>query len=332
MNYNIAILGGGSWGTAVSKLLSENNHKVRIWFRNKEKAEIVKNIRENKHYLPDIKIPENILVTSDIHEAVKGADIIVLAVPTQEVRGLITKNIDVFNKDAVLVNLSKGLEKDTLYRISQVCEELLPNNKFVALSGPSHAEEVALEMPTTVVAASSDEEVAKLVQDVFMSDYFRVYINTDIIGVEIGGALKNVIALAVGISNGLGFGDNTKAALINRGIHEIARLAEKMGADKLTFLGLSGIGDLVVTCTSVHSRNRKAGILIGKGYTKEEAAEEVGMVVEGIITTHAAYQMAKNESVEMPIVNELYSVLYLDHKATDTVDRLMKRNKKHELN
>lgn len=332
MNYNIAILGGGSWGTAVSKLLSENNHKVRIWFRNKEKAEIVKNIRENKHYLPNIKIPENILVTSDIHEAVKDADIIVLAVPTQEVRGLITKNIDVFNKDAVLVNLSKGLEKDTLYRISQVCEELLPNNKFVALSGPSHAEEVALEMPTTVVAASSDEEVAKLVQDVFMSDYFRVYINTDIIGVEIGGALKNVIALAVGISNGLGFGDNTKAALINRGIHEIARLAEKMGADKLTFLGLSGIGDLVVTCTSVHSRNRKAGILIGKGYTKEEAAEEVGMVVEGIITTHAAYQMAKNESIEMPIVNELYSVLYLDHKATDTVDRLMKRNKKHELN
>jgi glycerol-3-phosphate dehydrogenase (NAD(P)+) len=332
MNYNIAILGGGSWGTAVSKLLSENNHKVRIWFRNKEKAEIVKNIRENKHYLPDIKIPENILVTSDIHEAVKDADIIVLAVPTQEVRGLITKNIDVFNKDAILVNLSKGLEKDTLYRISQVCEELLPNNKFVALSGPSHAEEVALEMPTTVVAASSDEEVAKLVQDVFMSDYFRVYINTDIIGVEIGGALKNVIALAVGISNGLGFGDNTKAALINRGIHEIARLAEKMGADKLTFLGLSGIGDLVVTCTSVHSRNRKAGILIGKGYTKEEAAEEVGMVVEGIITTHAAYQMAKNESIEMPIVNELYSVLYLDHKATDTVDRLMKRNKKHELN
>jgi glycerol-3-phosphate dehydrogenase (NAD(P)+) len=332
MNYNIAILGGGSWGTAVSKLLSENNHKVRIWFRNKEKAEIVKNIRENKHYLPDIKIPENILVTSDIHEAVKDADIIVLAVPTQEVRGLITKNIDVFNKDAVLVNLSKGLEKDTLYRISQVCEELLPNNKFVALSGPSHAEEVALEMPTTVVAASSDEEVAKLVQDVFMSDYFRVYINTDIIGVEIGGALKNVIALAVGISNGLGFGDNTKAALINRGIHEIARLAEKMGADKLTFLGLSGIGDLVVTCTSVHSRNRKAGILIGKGYTKEEAAKEVGMVVEGIITTHAAYQMAKNESIEMPIVNELYSVLYLDHKATDTVDRLMKRNKKHELN
>lgn len=332
MNYNIAILGGGSWGTAVSKLLSENNHKVRIWFRNKEKAEIVKNIRENKHYLPNIKIPENILVTSDIHEAVKDADIIVLAVPTQEVRGLITKNIDVFNKDAILVNLSKGLEKDTLYRISQVCEELLPNNKFVALSGPSHAEEVALEMPTTVVAASSDEEVAKLVQDVFMSDYFRVYINTDIIGVEIGGALKNVIALAVGISNGLGFGDNTKAALINRGIHEIARLAEKMGADKLTFLGLSGIGDLVVTCTSVHSRNRKAGILIGKGYTKEEAAEEVGMVVEGIITTHAAYQMAKNESIEMPIVNELYSVLYLDHKATDTVDRLMKRNKKHELN
>jgi glycerol-3-phosphate dehydrogenase (NAD(P)+) len=332
MNYNIAILGGGSWGTAVSKLLSENNHKVKIWFRNEEKAETVKNTRENKYYLPDIKIPENVLITSDIHEAVTGADIIILAVPTQEVRGLITKNMDVFKNDAILVNLSKGLEKDTLYRISQVCEELLPNNKFVALSGPSHAEEVALEMPTTVVAASRDEEVAELVQDVFMSDYFRVYTNTDIIGVEIGGALKNVIALAVGISNGLGFGDNTKAALINRGILEIARLAEKMGADKLTFLGLSGIGDIVVTCTSVHSRNRRAGILIGKGYTKEEAAEEVGMVVEGIITTYAAYQLAKKASVEMPIVNELYAVLYLDHKASDTVQRLMKRNKKHELN
>lgn len=330
MNYNIAILGGGSWGTAVSKLLSENDHTVKIWFRNEEKAEIVKKTRENKHYLPGIKIPEKVYITSDIKEAVEGAQIIVLAVPTQEIRGLITANMELFKKDALLVNLAKGLEKDTLYRISQVCEELLPENRFVVLSGPSHAEEVALEMPTTVVAASLDEEAAKMVQDIFMSDYFRVYINTDIIGVEIGGALKNVIALAVGISNGLGFGDNTKAALINRGIHEIAKLAEKMGADRLTFLGLSGIGDLVVTCTSVHSRNRRAGILLGKGYTKEEAAEAVGMVVEGIITTHAAYQMAKKAEVEMPIVNELYAVLYSDHKAEDAVDRLMKRNKKHE--
>ncbi|SHI73604.1 glycerol 3-phosphate dehydrogenase (NAD(P)+) [Dethiosulfatibacter aminovorans DSM 17477] len=330
MNYNISILGGGSWGTAVSKLLSENNHNVKIWFRNEKKAEIVKKTRENKHYLPDIKIPEEVYITSDIKEAVEGAEIIVLAVPTQEIRGLITGNIELFKKDAVLVNLAKGLEKDTLYRISQVCEELLPENRFVVLSGPSHAEEVALEMPTTVVAASLDEEAAKMVQDIFMSDYFRVYINTDIIGVEIGGALKNVIALAVGISDGLGFGDNTKAAIINRGIHEIAKLAEKMGADRLTFLGLSGIGDLVVTCTSEHSRNRRAGILLGKGYTKEEAAEEVGMVVEGIITTHAAYQMAKKSEVEMPIVNELYAVLYSDHKAEDAVDRLMKRNKKHE--
>lgn len=332
MNYKIAILGGGSWGTAVSKLLSENNHEVKIWFRNEEKAELVRTSRENKKYLPNIKISDDIIITSDIRFAVKDAEIIVLAVPTQEVRGLIENNKEIINKEVLLVNLSKGLEKDTLYRISQVCEELLPDNKFVALSGPSHAEEVALEMPTTVVAASKDEEVAKLVQDVFMNDYFRVYINTDIIGVEIGGALKNVIALAVGISNGLGFGDNTKAALINRGILEIARLAEKMGADKLTFLGLSGIGDLVVTCTSVHSRNRRAGILIGKGYTKEEATKEVGMVVEGIITTHAAFQMAKRENVEMPIVNELYSVLYLNQKASETVEILMKRNKKHELN
>jgi glycerol-3-phosphate dehydrogenase (NAD(P)+) len=332
MKYKIVVLGGGSWGTAISKVISENGHDVTLWFRDAEKAKLVNENRINDKYLANVKLPENINITSDLDKKLLEADIIILAVPTQNVRELLEKLKDIISKNAIIVNLSKGLEKDTLYRISQICYEIIPANKYVVLSGPSHAEEVALRMPTTVVAASDHIESAKIAQDVFMNDYFRVYTNSDVIGVEIGGALKNVIALAAGISDGLGFGDNTKAALINRGIQEISRLAEKMGADKLTFLGLAGIGDLIVTCTSMHSRNRRAGILIGKGYTKEEAVLEVGMVVEGIITTHAAYDLSKSMNVEMPIVNELYAVLYKGDKASETVKRLMKRDKKDELN
>lgn len=331
MKEKICVIGGGSWGTAISKLLSENNMDVTVWFRDKKKAEDVKSSRENSKYLPGIVIPDEISITDDITESIGTSDIIVIAIPTQQVRNVLALYKDVIASKTILVNLSKGLEKDTLLRISQICKEILPDNKFVALSGPSHAEEVALRMPTTVVAASEDSEAAKKIQDVFMNDYFRVYTNSDVIGVEIGGALKNVIALAAGISDGLGFGDNTKAAIINRGIQEISRLAESMGADKLTFLGLSGIGDLIVTCTSMHSRNRRAGILIGKGLTKEEAVKEVGMVVEGIITTHAAYNLANKLSIEMPIVNELYAILYEGEKASETVKKLMQRDKKDEL-
>lgn len=330
MKNKIVVLGGGSWGTAISKLLFENNQDVTIWFRDKEKADRVKESRENSKYLPGIVIPNGINISDDINEIIKDADIIVIAIPTQQIRNVLNSFKHVINLKTILVNLSKGLEKDTLLRISQICNEILPNNKFVVLSGPSHAEEVALKMPTTVVAASNDIEVSKTIQDVFMNDYFRVYTNSDVIGVEIGGALKNVIALAAGISDGLGFGDNTKAAIINRGIQEISRLAESMGADKLTFLGLSGIGDLIVTCTSMHSRNRRAGILIGKGLTQDEAVKEVGMVVEGIITTHAAYNLSNKLSIEMPIVNELYSILYEGEKASETVKKLMQRDKKDE--
>ncbi|MBN2285396.1 MAG: NAD(P)H-dependent glycerol-3-phosphate dehydrogenase [Tissierellales bacterium] len=332
MSREIIVLGGGSWGTAASKVLVENGHSVTLWFRDDSKAKNVQKTRLNQHYLPDVVLPEKMVISSCIDSNLPSADMVVLAVPTQKIRELLNKFKNFIQPHTILVNLSKGLEKDSLLRISQVCDEILPNNKYVVLSGPSHAEEVALKMPTTVVAASLDEEASKTTQDIFMNDYFRVYTNSDVTGVEIGGALKNVIALAAGISDGLGFGDNTKAALINRGIFEISRLAEKMGADKLTFMGLSGIGDLIVTCTSMHSRNRRAGILIGKGYTREEAAEAVGMVVEGILTTHAAYHLAKKMAVEMPIVNELYAILFLGEKAADTVEKLMKRDKKDELN
>ncbi len=330
MNSKITVLGGGSWGTAVSKLLTENKHEVTIWIRDYERAAMIDEERENKKYLPGISLPKKLNISSDVEETIADSDMIVVAVPTQQVRSVLEGLKHRIDKKTIIVNLSKGLEKNTLFRVSEICAQVLPDNKFVVLSGPSHAEEVALKMPTTVVAASDDDSCSKIVQDTFMNEYFRVYTNPDVIGVEIGGALKNVIALAAGISDGLGFGDNTKAALINRGIQEISRLAEKMGADKLTFLGLSGIGDLIVTCTSMHSRNRRAGILIGKGYAIDKAVSEIGMVVEGIITTHAAHELAEKLSVEMPIVEELYAVLYENEKAAHAVEKLMNREKKDE--
>jgi glycerol-3-phosphate dehydrogenase (NAD(P)+) len=330
MKRTITVLGGGSWGTAVSKLLTENNHDVTIWIRDYDRASIIDKERENKKYLPGILLPNELKISSNVEESIADSDMIVVAVPTQQVRSVLEAFKHRIDKKTIIVNLSKGLEKNTLLRVSEICAGILPENSFVVLSGPSHAEEVALKMPTTVVAASEDDSCSKVVQDTFMNEYFRVYTNSDVIGVEIGGALKNVIALAAGISDGLGFGDNTKAALINRGIQEISRLAEKMGADKLTFLGLSGIGDLIVTCTSMHSRNRRAGILIGKGYTIDDAVKEIGMVVEGILTTHAAHELAEKLSVEMPIVEELYAVLYENEMAAHAVEKLMNREKKDE--
>lgn len=330
MKNKITVLGGGSWGTAISKLLTENKHDVTIWIRDCEQAALIENERENKKYLPGIILPASLTISCNAEDSISHSDIIVIAVPTQQVRLVLEAFKHKIDRKAIIVNLSKGLEKNTMLRVSEICSGILPENKFVVLSGPSHAEEVALKMPTTVVAASDDENCAKIVQDVFMNEYFRVYTNSDVIGVEIGGALKNVIALAAGISDGLGFGDNTKAALINRGIQEISRLAEQMGADKLTFMGLSGIGDLIVTCTSMHGRNRRAGILIGKGYAVDKAIKEIGMVVEGILTTHAAHELAEKLSVEMPIVEELYAVLYENQKAALAVEKLMNRDKKDE--
>lgn len=327
----IGIIGGGSWGTALAILLRNNNHDVDMWFRNKEQVESIKETRENSKYLPNIKIPDEITISNDIEEVIYKKDIIVLAVATHGVRQVLQENKRLFKNDQVIVNVAKGIENDTLSRISQIVEEILPKNPYAVLSGPSHAEEVVLNMPTTVVSASEEKSIAEYVQDTFMSPNFRVYTNPDVIGVELGGALKNVIALGAGISDGLGHGDNTKAALMTRGITEIARLGEKMGANRITFAGLAGVGDLIATCTSMHSRNRRAGILIGKGMKTDEVIKTVGMVVEGIKTTKSAYELSKIYDVKMPITNEIYEVLYGNKDVKNSVVNLMLRDKKHEI-
>jgi glycerol-3-phosphate dehydrogenase (NAD(P)+) len=328
----IMVLGGGSWGTALASLLAKNKEEVFFWVRNKEQFKSIKETRENKKYLPNIKIPDTVKVVNSYREAIDICNIVVLAIPSQNIRGLLVELKDYLSNSTLVVNVSKGIEQKTLKTISEVCKEIIPNNPYIVLSGPSHAEEVGKDLPTTVVAASENKNYAKKIQEIFTSNTFRVYTNEDVKGVELGGSLKNVIAIASGISDGLGYGDNTKAALMNRGIIEISRLADKLGADKMTFLGLAGIGDLIVTCTSMHSRNRRAGILIGKGKSVEEAIKEVGMVVEGIYTTEAAFKLAKENNVEMPIVEELYKIIYEGKKAKESVDSLMTRDKKDELN
>ena len=276
-------------------------------------------------------MPSNINLTDDIEKVVYKKDVILLSIPTHGVREALKQIKPFINPDQILVNVAKGIENNTLLRISQIASEILPNNKFAVLSGPSHAEEVALNIPTTVVAASSNKKIAEYVQDLFFTPNFRVYTNPDIIGVELGGSLKNVIALGAGISDGLNYGDNTKAALMTRGIFEMAKLGEEMGANPITFSGLSGIGDLIVTCTSMHSRNRRAGILIGSGKTMEQAILEIGMVVEGIKTTKSTYELAKKYKIDMPITEELYRVLYEDSDVKMAVQHLMVRDRTHEM-
>jgi len=327
----IGVVGGGSWGSALAILLNNNDHEVHIWMRDKKQVELIRETRENKKYLPNIKMPKKINISDDIEEVIYGKDLLVLAVPSHGIRKVLEENRKHFNKKQVLVNVAKGIENDTLYRVSQIVKEILPENPYAVLSGPSHAEEVAMNMPTTVVSASVEKKVAEYVQDVFMSPTFRVYTNTDVIGVELGGALKNVIALGAGISDGLGYGDNTKAALMTRGIVEIARLGEKLGGNIITFAGLAGIGDLIVTCTSMYSRNRKAGILIGKGMEIDDVIETVGMVVEGIKTTKSAYELAKKHDIDMPITEEIYDVIYNNKDVKSSVINLMLRDKKHEM-
>ena len=327
----IGVIGGGSWGTALAILLSNKNHKVDIWVRNENQLKQMKESKENKKYLPNIIIPDEIMITDDISELVYNKDLLVLSIPSHAVREILNSSKNIIKKEQVIVNVAKGIENTTLLRVSQIVKEILPNNQYAVLSGPSHAEEVARNMPTTVVSASVEKQTAKYVQDIFMSPYFRVYTNPDVVGVELGGSLKNVIALGAGISDGLEYGDNTKAALMTRGIIEMARLGEKMGANSATFAGLAGIGDLIVTCTSMHSRNRRAGILIGQGKTLEEAVKSIGMVVEGIKTTKSTYELAKKHSVVMPITREIYEVLYEGKDVKNSVINLMLRDKKHEM-
>jgi glycerol-3-phosphate dehydrogenase (NAD(P)+) len=330
----VAVIGAGSWGTALSMVLADNDHEVRLWGHKPEQIDEINQFHTNKKYLPNISLPESIKGFSSLEEALKDISTVILAVPTKAIREVIEKMNDIKGGPFTIVHVSKGIEPDTLLRISEMIEDVAAEeilDQVVVLSGPSHAEEVSLRHPTTVTVSSKDMQAAERIQDLFINQNFRVYTNPDIIGVEIGGALKNIIALAAGITDGLGYGDNAKAALITRGLAEIARLGTKMGASPLTFSGLTGIGDLIVTCTSVHSRNWRAGNLLGKGQKLEEVLDNMGMVVEGVRTTKAAYQLAKKYDVKMPITDALYDVLFNHVNPKNAVDILMKRGKTHEM-
>lgn len=327
----IGVIGAGSFGSALAMILADKGNHVTIWARNKTQITQMKETRENKKYLPDVKLPESIEFTSDLEAALKDKDYLIFAVPAQSFRGVFCEAIQYFNPEVPVVNVAKGIEKGTLMRLSQVAKEILPEVRYISLSGPSHAEEVARSLPTTVVVAGDSHDLAVEVQNLFNTERFRVYTNEDLLGVELGGALKNIIALGAGISDGMGFGDNAKAAMMTRGITEMTRLGLAMGADMTTFSGLAGIGDLIVTCTSMHSRNRRCGILIGQGVNPEKATEEIGMVVEGISTAEAAYVLAAQCGIEMPITECIYKVIHGELDASEAVGYLMGRDTKNEM-
>ena len=330
----IVVLGAGSWGTALAIVLAENGHNTLIWSHREDQAKEINEQHTNKKYLPNTVLPQNLSATHDLELAAKHASTIVMAVPTKGIREVCGNLSEYLTDKTLFVHVSKGIEPDSLMRISELMEENLDAkvvSDIVVLSGPSHAEEVVLQHPTTVTAACTNLEAAEKIQDLFMSQYFRVYTNDDVIGVEMGGALKNVIALAAGLTDGLHYGDNAKAALITRGLAEITRLGVKMGGNPFTFAGLTGMGDLIATCTSAHSRNWRAGNMLGKGMKLEQVLEEMGMVVEGVRTTKAAYQLAQKYEVAMPISTALYDVLFNDKDPKTAVDELMIRMKKSEI-
>ncbi|WP_017755594.1 NAD(P)H-dependent glycerol-3-phosphate dehydrogenase [Calidifontibacillus oryziterrae] len=329
-----AMIGAGSWGTALAMVLADNGHEVRLWGHRDDQINEINNDHTNKKYLPDIQLPDNIIGFTSLSSALDGMDTVILAVPTKAIREVVRKIIPLLDSKVIICHVSKGIEPDTLKRISEMITEEVPDHLLsdvVVLSGPSHAEEVSKRKPTTVTSSSVNIKAAEFIQDLFMNQNFRVYTNPDIIGVELGGALKNIIALGAGISDGLGYGDNAKAALMTRGLAEIARLGTKMGANPLTFAGLAGVGDLIVTCTSVHSRNWRAGNLLGKGKDLEEVLENMGMVVEGVRTTKAAFQLAQKEKVDMPITKAIYDILFNKRKPKDAAGALMGRVRTHEV-
>lgn len=327
---NVSIIGAGGWGCALAKVLDDNQHTVTVWSKFEEEVQAIQKNNENTAKLPGIVLPETLRYTSNLEEAIKGQEILVMAVPSSFVRVTAKAMCPFVTPDQIIVNVAKGIEDISFKTLEDVILDEIPHTEVAVLSGPSHAEEVARGIPTSVVVGSKSDGVVKKVQDTFMNENFRVYGSSDLLGIELGGALKNVIALAAGISDGLGYGDNTKAALMTRGISEISRLGEKMGADPMTFNGLSGIGDLIVTCTSMHSRNRRAGILIGQGKTLDEALEEVKMVVEGVYSAKAALGLAKKYDVDMPIIEKVNEVLFEQSNPKIAVSELMNREKKFE--
>lgn len=326
----ISVFGSGGWGTAVAKLLSENGHIVTLWSKFENEAATLDKARENP-LLKGVKIPLDIKITSDVQEASDGCEMAVIATPSFAVAETAELLKDKLPKDCIIVCISKGIEKDTSRLFSQILLQTFGDGvRLASLSGPTHAEEVGRRLPTACVAASNDRQVAETVQDVFMNDYMRVYTTNDVIGVELGAALKNVIALGAGISEGLGYGDNTIAMLVTRGIAEIAELCVALGGSKSTLVGLAGLGDLIVTCTSSHSRNKRAGVLIGKGSSAQDAMSQVGAVVEGYYAAKAAYELAQKTGIDMPISAETYKVLYMDKSPIEAMRDLMGRARRHE--
>ncbi len=327
---DISIIGAGSWGIALAVLLHKNGHQVTVWSVIEAEIKMLQKEHEHKDKLPGVKLPEDMVFTTDLEQAVRGAEVLVLAVPSPYTRSTSHSMAPFVREGQMIVNVAKGIEEKTLLTLSQIIEEEIPQANVAVLSGPSHAEEVGRGIPTTIVVGAKDKETAEYLQNIFMNEVFRVYISPDVLGIELGAALKNVVALAAGIADGLGYGDNTKAALITRGITEIARLGVAMGGKFETFCGLTGIGDLIVTCASMHSRNRRAGILIGQGYTMKQAMDEVKMVVEGVYSAKAAMGLAKKYDVQLPIIEQVNAVLFEGQLADEAVKNLMLRDKKIE--
>ncbi len=327
---NVGIMGAGSWGTALALLLHSNGHQVTVWSISEEEVKMLSEEREHKSKLPGVKIPDDMIFTCDMGKAVKDKDFLVLAVPSPFTRNTARSMKEYVAEGQIIVDVAKGIEESTLMTLSQQIEQEIPQADVAVLSGPSHAEEVGRGLPTAVVIGAKTEKTAEYLQKMFMNKVFRVYVSPDRLGMELGGSLKNVIALAAGIADGMGYGDNTKAALITRGIAEIAKLGVKMGGAVESFTGLTGIGDLIVTCASVHSRNRKAGYLMGKGKSMQEAMDEVQMVVEGVYSTKAAVKLGKKYDVALPIVNKVNEVLFEGKDRREAVDELMLRDSKAE--
>ena len=329
---NISVIGSGSWGTALAWLLRKNGHKVTLWSYLKEENEMFLKYRENVDKLPGVVLDEEVIFTNSLEESVAGKEMLVLAVPSPAVRSTARNMRGLVGEGQLIVNVAKGIEEKTLMTMTDIIEEEIPQADVAVLSGPSHAEEVGKGLPTTIVAGAHTRETAEKIQGYFMSPVFRVYTSSDMLGIETGAALKNVIALAAGMADGLGNGDTTKAALITRGIAEMSRLGTAMGAHLETFYGLSGIGDLIVTCASVHSRNRRAGWLMGQGRTMEQAMAEVHMVVEGVYSARAGMKLAEKYQVEVPIIKSVNEILFEGKPAAEAVGELMQRVKKDELN
>ncbi|GAA0444184.1 NAD(P)H-dependent glycerol-3-phosphate dehydrogenase [Lentibacillus halophilus] len=329
----IAVLGAGSWGTALSIVLADNGHDVRLWTHRSEQAKEINTFHTNETYL-QVQLPMKLKAYDKLEEAVEDVSAIVIVVPTKAVDDVCRKLNSLVHHQPVIIHATKGIEPESLKRVSQLISEEMDAYSYediVVLSGPSHAEEVGKRQPTTVTVSSMNEENAAFAQDLFINESFRVYTSTDMVGIELGGALKNIIALGAGISDGLGYGDNAKSALITRGLAEITRLGASLGANPITFLGLPGVGDLIVTCTSTHSRNWRAGNMLGQGWKLDDVLEQMGMAVEGVRTTKAASQFAHQQQIEMPITNGLYQVLFEDKAPGDVVDQLMNRHKREEM-